>query len=91
MKLPSFEERLGLICQNVIKYKDHGQIDSEILAAANKLSVLLPPILVEDSFKSEILEVDKPLSKTFLWTLQKEYFDKRNIQAWEESTILCNQ
>lgn len=84
MMLPSFEERLGLIGQNVVKYSSHGNYGLDILTACNKLSNHIPAILVEDGFKNEILDADKPLSKTTLWPLQEEYFTRENIRAWEK-------
>jgi hypothetical protein len=83
MMLPSFEERLGLISQNVVKYNNQGKFSRDILAVSSKLSVLIPPILVEDGFRHDILESDKPLSKTLLWRLQQEYFTRENLAAWQ--------
>lgn len=81
--LPTFEQRLGLIGQNVVNYKTQGGFNSDIISVATKLSVKIPPIFVEDGSLHQVVESDVPLSKTVLWQLQREYFTRKSMSAWE--------
>lgn len=81
--LPSFEERLAFIGQNVVKYKTQGNINHDHVAVASKLSIHIPPIIVQDGFRDELLGLDKRLSETLLWPLQRDYFTREGVRAWE--------
>src|SRR5262249_20202231 len=81
--MPTFKERLGLIGQNVVNYKAQGRIGSDIISVATKLSVNMPPIFVEEGAVHQVIESDKPLSKTALWQLQRDYFTSKSMSAWE--------
>jgi tetratricopeptide (TPR) repeat protein len=82
-KLPTFEERLGLIGQNVVKYQGHANSSSEVLSVCESLGNLIPPIQVPDSFDLQILDTDKRLSETSLWRIQEEYFEREGFSAWD--------
>jgi hypothetical protein len=82
-KLPTFEERLGLIGQNVVKYQEHANSSAEVLAVCETLGNLIPPLQVPDSFDLQILDTDKRLSETSLWKIQEEYFEREGFSAWE--------
>jgi len=69
--LPTFEERIGLIAQNVVKYHDHDKLGAEIVDACRILSDLLPPIQVTNGFKREITDSQKRLSALSIWEAQK--------------------
>ena len=77
-----FDERLGLIGQNVCNYQNQGKTTPEILFACRRISGLIPPIIIQDSDKREILEVDARLSESKLWNLQRQYFESERRQAW---------
>jgi tetratricopeptide (TPR) repeat protein len=70
--LPTWEERLGLVAQNVVKYHGHDRIDSKIVEACETLSNLIDPIQVEDGFKHEIYDKDKSLSELILWNIYEQ-------------------
>ncbi len=82
-RYPSFNERLGLIAQNVCKYQGHSKTTPEILFACQRLSGLIPTISVQDGVERQTLEVDKRLSDSMLWQMQEQYFEKERLNAWK--------
>lgn len=77
-----FDERLGLIAQNVCKYDTHGKTSPEILFACRRLGGLIPTISLQDGVPREVLETDKRLSESMLWSLQEQYFEKQGPNLW---------
>jgi len=78
----TFNERLGLIAQNVCNYDAQGKTSPEILFACRRLGGLIPTISVQDGVPRQILESDKRLSESMLWSLQEEYFEKQRQNLW---------
>lgn len=76
-----FDERLGLIGQNVCNYQSQGKTTPEILFACRRISGLIPPIIIQDGDDREVLETDKRLSDSMLWKLQEQYFESELRQA----------
>ncbi len=78
----TFNERLGLIAQNVCNYESQGKISPEIIFVCRRLSELIPTISIQDGVPHQLLESDKRLSESMLWTMQEEYFENQKSKIW---------
>ncbi len=65
--LPTWEERLGLIAQNVVKYQGHDSIESKYVEACEGIGNFIEAIQVEDGYKREVHDKDKRLSELQIW------------------------
>lgn len=80
----TFDERLGLISQNICNYQTHGKTSPEILYACRRLSGLIPTISIQDGRKREIIDADKRLSESVLWQMQRDYFEREHLNTWHQ-------
>lgn len=83
----TFNERLGLIAQNVCNYQAQGPTTPEILFACRRLSGLIPTISIQDGAPRQILESDKRLSECMIWEMQRRYFEKERAKVWTGDTF----
>ncbi|CAN5621585.1 hypothetical protein BH10CYA1_BH10CYA1_42450 [soil metagenome] len=82
-----FNERLGLIAQNVCNYQAQGPTTPEILFACRRLSGLIPTISIQDGATRQTLETDKRLSDCMIWKMQEKYFERERATAWSGDTF----
>jgi Phytanoyl-CoA dioxygenase (PhyH) len=71
-RYPSFDERLGLIAQNVCNYQSNAPTTPEILFACRRLSGLIPSISHQNNIERQVFEVDKKLSDSAIWKFQEQ-------------------
>lgn len=81
----SFNQRLGLIAQNVCNYQRQAPTTPEILYACRRLSGLIPTISIQDGAERDTIEEDKRLSESILWEMQKDYFSTEHKEAWRQN------
>ncbi|MBI2810812.1 MAG: SAM-dependent methyltransferase [Candidatus Melainabacteria bacterium] len=82
-----FNERLGLIAQNVCNYQAQGPTTPEILFACRRLSGLIPTISIQDGAVRQTLESDKRLSDCMIWKMQEKYFERERAKVWTGDTF----
>jgi hypothetical protein len=87
--LPSFKERLGLIAQNVNRFREEANPSPELIPVCESLTNLAQPIQETNGFGREVLETDARLSESRIWSINEQQRSTSTMADWEKPPILA--
>jgi len=82
--LPSFEDRLGFIAQNVNRFREDANLSPELIPVCEELAVLAKPIQETNGFTREIFETDVRLSESRIWDINDQERSASALGDWEK-------